>query len=98
MPATFISSLLTINEREFNKLCKDSQAVIKRSTKQTERYAVLVEAVFPRLCAFLELDPEQQRNELRGELQDDYGFFVSQIIEEHMKPAFDYSIVLKAYV
>ena len=89
---------MTINEQEFNQLCRDAHADLDGVTGQTERYAALVEAVFPRLCAFLGLDPARQRSELRRGAQDDYGFYVAQTIEEHMEPAFDYSKVLKAYV
>ena len=89
---------MTINEQEFNQLCRDAHADVDRVTEETERYVALVGAVFPRLCAFLGLDPAQQRSELRRGAQDDYGFYVVQTIEEHMEPAFDYSMVLKAYV
>lgn len=85
---------MTINEREFKKLCKDAHATIENITEQTRRYAALVEAVFPRFCAFLGLDPARQRSELQG----DYGFLVHQTAEEHMRPAFDCSAVLNAYV
>lgn len=85
---------VTINEREFNQLCQDAHAELKSNTRQTARYAAIVEAVFPRLCTFLGLDPARQRNELGG----DCGFLVLQTIEENMKPAFDCSTVLKAYV
>lgn len=85
---------MTINEREFKKLCQDAHAKIENITERSERYSVLAEAVFPRLCAFLELDPARQQSELRG----DSGFLVLQTLEEHMKPAFDCSAVLNAHV
>ena len=88
---------MTINEQEFDKICRDAHADIGEVTRHTERYVPLVEAVFPRLCAFLGLDPARQRSELRRGAREDYGFYVAQTIEEHMEPAFDYSRVLKAY-
>ena len=89
---------MTINEQEFDKMCGDAHADIDGVTGHAERYAALVEAVFPRLCAYLGLDPARQRGELRGGAQDDYGFYVIQTVEEHMEPAFDYGRVLKAHV